>query len=259
MDMQRYIVPPEAFRGRTVVVEGDDAFHLSRVMRMRPGDRIVVCDGNGREATAVLTRVAPDRAEAEAEELRPSAGEPAWTVVIAQSLPKGDKMELIIQKGTEIGAAAFVPFRSERVIVQYDGKQEAKRLERWRRIAKEAAEQAHRGRLPEVSGVASWRELLASFDKYDDVYFCYERQGGEPSAGLRTLVRETMSRIPDRPLKLLVVVGPEGGFTEREAAEAEAAGARPVGLGSRILRTETAALAVLACLMYESGEMGGEG
>lgn len=258
MDMQRYIVPPAAFRDRTVVVEGDDAFHMARVMRMRPGDRVVVCDGEGREATAVLTSVEPARAEAELEELRPSAGEPAWTVVIAQSLPKGDKMELIIQKGTEIGAAAFIPFRSERAVVRYDGKQEARRLERWRRIAKEAAEQAHRGRLPEVAGVATWRELLATFDEYDDVYFCYERQGGEPSSGLRTLVRGTMSRVPDRPLKLLVVVGPEGGFTEREAAEAEAAGAKPAGLGARILRTETAALAALACLMYESGEMGGD-
>jgi 16S rRNA (uracil1498-N3)-methyltransferase len=258
MDMQRYIVPPAAFRGRTVVVEGDDAFHMARVMRMRPGDRVVVCDGEGREATAVLTRVEPARAEAELEEFRPSAGEPAWTVVIAQSLPKGDKMELIIQKGTEIGAAAFVPFRSERAVVQYDGKQEARRLERWRKIAKEAAEQAHRGKLPEVAGVTAWRELLRTFPEYDDVYFCYERRGGEPSAGLRTLVRETMSRVPDRPLKLLVVVGPEGGFTEREAAEAEAAGARPAGLGARILRTETAALAALACLMYESGEMGGD-
>jgi len=133
--MQRYIVPPAAFRGRTVIVEGDDAFHIARVMRMRPGDRVVVCDGAGREATAVLTEVTPVRAEAEAEELRPSSGEPAWTVVVAQSLPKGDKMELIIQKGTEIGAAAFVPFRSERAVVQYDGKQEAKRLERWRKIA----------------------------------------------------------------------------------------------------------------------------
>jgi 16S rRNA (uracil1498-N3)-methyltransferase len=258
--MQRYIVPPAAFRGRTVVVEGDDAFHIARVMRMRPGDRIIVCDGAGREAAAVLTRVEPGRAEAETEqELRTSAGEPAWTVVIAQSLPKGDKMELIIQKGTELGAAAFVPFRSERAIVRYDGKQEAKRLERWRKIAKEAAEQAHRGRLPEVADVAAWRELLGTFADYDDVYFCYEKQGGEPAAGLRTRVRETMGRVADRPLRLLVVVGPEGGFTEREAAEAEAAGAKPAGLGARILRTETAALAALACLMYESGEMGGIG
>jgi len=256
--MQRYIVPPAAFRGRTVVVEGGDAYHIARVMRMRPGDRVVVCDGAGREAQAVLTRVTPELAEAEAEELKPSAGEPAWTVVIAQSLPKGDKMELIIQKGTELGAAAFVPFLSERAVVRYDGKQEARRLERWRRIAKEAAEQAHRGRLPEVAGITTWRDLLGSFAEYDDVYFCYERQGGEPAAGLRTRVRETTSRLPDRPLKLLIVVGPEGGFSEREAEEAEAAGAWPVGLGARVLRTETAALAALACLMYESGEMGGD-
>lgn len=257
--MQRYFVPPAAIQGRTVILEGDDAFHLAKVMRMRPGDKFIVCDGTGREAEAVLTDVTPARAAAEMETPRPSAGEPAWTVVIAQSLPKGDKMELVIQKGTELGAAGFVPFRSERAIVRYDGKQEAKRLERWRKIVKEAAEQAHRGRLPDVAEVTSWQQLLASFGEYDDVYFCYEKQGGEPSAGLRTRIRETMSRKPKERLKLLVVVGPEGGFTEQEAAEAEAAGARPAGLGARILRTETAALAALSCLMYESGEMGGNG
>lgn len=255
--MQRYFTEPESFQGNTVMLVGEDVHHLLRVMRMKPGGRIIVSDGESREAEAVLTELTPERATAEIVEERPLSGEPLWSVTVAQSLPKGDKMELVIQKGTEIGAVGFIPFQSERAIVQYDGKKEEKRLERWRRIAKEAAEQAHRGRLPAVAPVMRWRGLLAAFDAYDAVLFCYEKEGGAPAAGLRDRIRELADRLAGGKPKLLVVVGPEGGFTEREAEEAADAGALPTGLGSRILRTETAALAALACLMYESGEMGG--
>lgn len=256
--MQRYFVAPESFREQSVTLEGEDVHHLLRVMRMKPGERIIVSDGIGREAVCVLRELDASRAVAQIEERLPMAGEPRWKVTVAQGLPKGDKMELVIQKGTEIGAAAFVPFQSERAVVQYDEKKEGKRLERWRRIAKEAAEQAHRSAIPQIRPVLGWRELIASFADFDAVFFCYEKEGGSPSAGLRTAVREALAgKEAAEPLKLLVVVGPEGGFAEREALEAEAAGAVPTGLGRRILRTETAGMAALACLMYESGEMGG--
>ncbi|CAM4265824.1 16S rRNA (uracil(1498)-N(3))-methyltransferase [Paenibacillus tarimensis] len=254
--MQRYFVAPEAFADRQVTLAGDDARHIVRVMRMKEGDEVIVSDGAGREALAVLRRLSPELVEAEVAEFRPVTGEPAWSVTIAQSLPKGDKMELVIQKGTEIGAASFLPFESERMIVQYDAKKEGKRLERWRKIAKEAAEQAHRSMIPDVEPVCSWKQLTARMSGYDAVLFCYERAGGSASSGLRGLLRDLASLDAARP-RLLIVVGPEGGFTEREAEEAEAAGARLVGLGPRILRTETAAMVALTCIMYESGEMGG--
>ncbi|MCQ6558352.1 16S rRNA (uracil(1498)-N(3))-methyltransferase [Paenibacillus mendelii] len=257
--MQRYFVAPDKLSDHTVVLTGDDAHHAARVMRMEPGDEMIVSDGVARVALASVTAVSPAEVQAQVREWLPLSGEPAWSVTVAQSLPKGDKMELVIQKGTEIGAASFVPFQSERIIVQYDGKKEAKRLERWGKIAKEAAEQAHRSRIPAVEPVRSWRELIASIATYDLALFCYEKEGGAVGTGLRGAVRDNEGRLrtEDEQTKILLIVGPEGGFTEREAAEAQAAGAVIVGLGQRILRTETAAMVGLACLMYESGEMGG--
>jgi 16S rRNA (uracil1498-N3)-methyltransferase len=252
--MQRYFVPAEQFAADTVALLGDDAHHASRVMRMRVGDSFIVSDDAGREAIAKVTGIAAGRVDAAIEELIASDREPAWQITIAQSLPKGDKMELIIQKGTEIGAYAFIPFESERMIVQYDAKKEAKRLERWEKIAKEAAEQAHRSRIPGIAKPLSWKQLVGSIGEYDLVLFCYEEEGRSGSAGLRGAAAPLAAR---RDLRVLVIVGPEGGFTEQEASEAQAAGAVLIGLGKRILRTETAGIVALTALLYESGEMGG--
>ena len=164
-------------------------------------------------------------------------------------------METVIQKCTEIGAASFLPFLSERTVVQYDSKKEEKRLARWQKIAKEAAEQAHRSKIPVVELSVKWEELLAALPGYDLVCLCYEKEDGRQ---LRDVLKPFVTELtPDMKVNVAVVVGPEGGFTEAEVREAEAAGAVSVGLGRRILRTETAAMAALTCIMYESGEMGG--
>lgn len=262
--MQRYFVPPEQFFDTEVVLSGEDARHAARVMRMKPGDEMIVSDGAGREALVSVTEIDSAAGEVRAAivELLPPDREPRWQVTIAQALPKGDKMELVIQKGTEIGAHAFVPFQSERMIVQYDARKEAKRIERWQRIAKEAAEQAHRSRVPLVASVHTWKELLALAGSYDLTLLCYEKEGKESSGtGIRSALQAACGR-PSFPAEgaasVLLIVGPEGGFTESEAEAAEAAGAAVVGLGKRILRAETAGLVGLACLMYESGEMGGD-
>ncbi|MFF2481631.1 RsmE family RNA methyltransferase [Paenibacillus sp. NPDC058071] len=261
--MQRYFVAAEQFESSRVRLTGEDAFHAIRVMRMKEGDKFVVSDGESRLALASVTEAAAGEVVASIVEELPMDSEPAWSVTVAQSLPKGDKMELVIQKGTEIGAYSFAPFQSERMIVQYDGKKEAKRLERWGKIAKEAAEQSHRCRVPVIEPVRSWRELIASIALFDLTLFCYEREGDSAEGiGIRDAVQAWKSREDGRfeagrAPKLLLVVGPEGGFTEKEANEAEAAGAVIVGLGKRILRTETAGLVGLTCLLYEAGEMGG--
>jgi len=266
--MQRYFIQSEQFRDQTIVLDGEEAHHLIRVMRARPGDRIIVSDGERREALAELTRIDRDAAEASVVEWLAMDREPAVKVTVAQSLPKGDKLELVIQKGTELGASRFIPFISERTVVQYDECKEAKRLERWRKIAKEAAEQAHRSRVPSVEAPASWKQLLQMSGQYDLALFCYEQAGG--SAGLRPLLmklREEWSTRHDaaegiaapaaQGPSVLLIIGPEGGFSEREAEQAAQAGMHPVGLGKRILRTETAGLVGLACIMYEFNEMGG--
>src|SRR5690554_3775267 len=151
--MQRYFIAKEQFKTHTIQVQGDDAFHIQNVMRAKLGDRIIVADGSGQEAIAEIVALSKGAVEATYLELTKSAGEAQIDVWLAQALPKGDKMEIVIQKGTEIGANRFIPFISERTIVQYDSKKEAKRIERWARIAKEAAEQAHRGRIPSIDSI----------------------------------------------------------------------------------------------------------
>lgn len=255
--MQRYFIQPEQFTDETATIAGDDAHHLTRVMRAKPGDTCIVSDGISREALVRLQTVDPRQVVADVIKWLPMDNEPAVDVWVAQSLPKGDKMELVIQKGTEIGASRFIPFVSERTVVQLDGKKEGKRLERWQKIAKEAAEQAHRNRVPQVDPVVSWKELLRLAQEADAAWICYEKQSVQE---LRGQIRKAiLSRKNEgRRQRLLLMIGPEGGFTEREAAEAEAAGCRAVSLGKRILRTETAAMVGLTCILYESGEMGGE-
>ncbi|OMF34177.1 16S rRNA (uracil(1498)-N(3))-methyltransferase [Paenibacillus sp. FSL H8-0548] len=257
--MQRYFVAAEQFSDNGIRLVGEDAHHAFRVMRTKPGDKFIVSDGQSRTALVAVIEASSTLVTAEIMEMLHADSEPGWAITIAQSLPKGDKMELVIQKGTEIGAYAFVPFQSERMVVQYDAKKEAKRIDRWSKIAKEAAEQAHRSRIPTLEAVHSWRELIQSIAAYDLVLFCYEREGhAAHGRGVRTAVQEWINSTDlIRAPKVLLIVGSEGGFTDREAAEAEAAGAVLVGLGRRILRTETAGIVGLTCLLYESGEMGG--
>ncbi|GGA20388.1 16S rRNA (uracil(1498)-N(3))-methyltransferase [Paenibacillus physcomitrellae] len=253
--MQRYFIPPEQFGEQQVQVTGEDARHITKVMRGKPGDKFIVSDGQGRVVLAELSLLEPEGVTAVILETIEDTSEPRIKVDIAQSLPKGDKMETVIQKCTEIGAAAFVPFLSERTIVQYDERKEEKRIARWSKIAKEAAEQAHRSRIPDVGQPVKWKKLLELFDGYDLVCMCYEKELGEQ---LRDIVQPFAASLgPEVSSRVLVVVGPEGGFTEEEVAEAEAAGAKSVGLGRRILRTETAGMAALTCILYETGEMGG--
>lgn len=253
--MQRYFVAGEQMDGKQVQITGDDARHLARVMRAEPGDEIIVSNGMDREVLARVIRVDQNLVEAEAVQELVMDREPAVEVWVAQSLPKGDKLETVIQKCTELGAARFLPFVSERTIVQYDDKKETKRLERWGKIAKEAAEQAHRNRVPAVLPPVAWKELLRQAGEADAALLCYELESG---LRLRPLLAQSIRQAPEgRRLRVMVIVGPEGGFTEREAEEAVAAGCHSVSLGKRILRTETAAMAALACILYECGEMGG--
>ncbi|PUA36240.1 16S rRNA (uracil(1498)-N(3))-methyltransferase [Paenibacillus elgii] len=257
--MQRYFIHPDEFADAVVTITGDDAHHLIRVMRAKPGDTCIVSDGVSREALVRIRSLEDRQVTADIVDRLPMENEAAVDVWIAQSLPKGDKMELVIQKGTEIGAVRFLPFVSERTVVQLDGKKEGKRLERWQKIAKEAAEQAHRNRVPAVESVLSWKELLRTASEADAAWICYEKQDAQQ---LRRAIREAVSKRSNRAdgsrVKLMLIVGPEGGFGEREVSEAEAAGCVAVGLGKRILRTETAAMVGLTCILYESGEMGGE-
>ncbi|WP_438446206.1 16S rRNA (uracil(1498)-N(3))-methyltransferase [Gorillibacterium sp. sgz5001074] len=253
--MQRYFVAPEELAGDRVRITGDDAHHLVKVMRAEPGEEIICSNGLDREVLARIASVDRNLVEAQVVSELPMDREAGVEVWIAQSLPKGDKLETVIQKCTELGADRFLPFVSERTVVQYDEKKEGKRLERWRKIAKEAAEQAHRNRIPDIGQPVSWKQLLKLLPEADLSLICYEKESG---LSFRPLLAEARSRGPEgRRPRILVLVGPEGGLTEKEVSEAVQAGCHSVSLGRRILRTETAAMAALGCIMYEYGEMGG--
>ncbi|MFD1406873.1 16S rRNA (uracil(1498)-N(3))-methyltransferase [Kroppenstedtia eburnea] len=246
--MQRYFIDSTQIGPDRITVRGDDVHHIKNVMRMRAGDRLICCDSRGTDYLAELETVSEGEARCRILERMPSRGEPRFRVAVAASLTKGDKWEWVLQKGTELGAASFLPFISARTVVKWDGKKADKKKERWQRIAKEAAEQSHRGQIPHVETVMDWRSLLERFPAFDRVLFAYEK-GGRP---LGEVLREVTGE------RMLVVIGPEGGFTETEKSEAVAAGAVSIHLGPRILRAETAPLALLSCIHYSYGEMGGE-
>ena len=266
--MQRYFVEPAQWQGEMIVLGGQDAHHLQRVMRARIGEKVFCSDGAGREALAEVAAFAGENVELRVVEWLVADREPQVEVWIAQALPKGDKLETVWQKCTEMGATRLIPFVPERTVVQYDAKKEAKRAERWQKIVKEAAEQAHRSRVPVVELPRSWQQVLALAGEVDAALFCYEKA---ETVSLKQALREARGNVARRAdvagrddstgdtglRRVLVVVGPEGGFAEKEAAAAEAAGMRAITLGRRILRTETAALVALSCILYECDELGG--
>lgn len=240
--MQRYFIDPKQIHTNTIdIIDRENIHHIRRVMRFNEGDRIVCADGSGRDFLVEIAAVSADAVRTKILERLQESAEPPMEITIAQALPKADKMEWVIQKGTELGASRFVPFVSERTIVKLDEKKESRRLERWRRIAKEAAEQSHRSILPQVEGVATFKELMQNASAYDLALFAYEN---EAERSLSDVLRKH-----ERPARILLVIGPEGGFSSQEVREA-AQHLISVSLGRRILRTETAGLYMLSCLSF---------
>jgi 16S rRNA (uracil1498-N3)-methyltransferase len=231
--------------GDRIAFAPDDARKLATVLRKRSGDRVQVVDSGGVAYGATLDVDGRTVAATLDEQLERGDVETALRITIAQAVPKGQKMDLVVEKATELGAHAIVPVRSARVIGHDTS---PAKVERWRRIAKSAAQQSGRARVPDVTGVHDWEELLATFASYDRVYVPWELADPAP-------LREVFERDLAGARSVLVVIGPEGGFAAEEVARAHGAGARAISLGRRILRTETAALVVVAALLYASGEL----
>jgi 16S rRNA (uracil1498-N3)-methyltransferase len=246
--MQRYFVLPEQISDDELVIRGEDVHHLKNVLRAKPGQNLIVCAGQGLDYQAEVMEIAAKEVRCRIIGRSVSRGEPRTKVTIAQSLPKGDKLEWIIQKGTELGAVSFIPFISKRSVVKIDARKADRKRERWQKIAKEAAEQAHRGQIPTVSRPLAWEELLEQTEKAEASFIAYEK-GGIP---LKAAISSVSAN------NIMVIIGPEGGFEEREIAAAKEKGAIPVSLGARILRTETAPLVALSCIMFARDDLGGE-
>lgn len=241
--MQRYFLKNEQFNGQSVRILGDDAHHIGRVMRGKPGDEVLVCNEDGACFVATLNQIGDDVEATLSKELEAVTELPV-DVTIAQGLPKGDKLELVLQKGTECGAAGFIPVAMERSVVKLEAKKVGKKLERWQKICKEASEQAHRQKIPTVSGPLTLKELLAL--DFEVKLFAYEESAKQ---GERSNLKACLSQIKPGT-SVLVLVGPEGGVSSKEAEALEAAGFFPCALGPRILRTETAPIYILSAISY---------
>jgi len=231
--------------GDRIAFAPDDARKLAIVLRKRSGDRVQVVDSGG--AAYAATLAVDGRAVAATLDERLDRGdvETALRVTLAQAVPKGQKMDFVVEKATELGAHAIVPVRSARVVGHETG---AAKVERWRRIARSAAQQSGRVRVPEVTDVHDWDALLATFPGYDRVYVPWELAPPAP-------LREVFERDLPSASSALVVIGPEGGFAADEIERARNAGASAISLGRRILRTETAALVVLSAMLYARGDL----
>jgi 16S rRNA (uracil1498-N3)-methyltransferase len=241
----RFFVEGVHVLGESVTFAADDARKIATVLRGRTGDRVHVIDSAG-SAFAASLEVADGAVTATlAEPIERGTRETAVRLTLAQAIPKGQKMDLIVEKATELGVAAIVPLRSDRVVGERTGEH---KVERWQRLAKTAAQQCGRNVIPSVAPIASWDELLATFGAYDRVYVPWELADVRP-------LRETFDADAPAITSALFVVGPEGGFSAHEVERVVAAGAVVVSLGARILRTETVALAVLAAFAYARGEL----
>ena len=242
--MTRFFVRPDQIVGEFVYLDGDDAHHLRVVLHAQPGTKIAVLDGSGQEWPAALTELGKTKATAQLREPFTPNTEPKVHITVAQALPKvSEKMEQVWQRGTEIGASEFWAYSSERSLTHLTSDRQDKRLVRWSAIVKTAAEQAHRAILPALTISGELRDVLASASQYDQAFLAYE---GETE----TLLKSALQGMSETPARVLVIIGPEGGFSDTEIKAAHKAGVQTVSLGPRILRTETAALVMASQILF---------
>lgn len=241
--MQQFFADPGRISENEIVLEGPDVNHIKNVLRIRPGEDIRVSDGNGKTYLCCVNHYEGGEAFLDIFRVLDSDTELPGKLYLFQGLPKGDKMDLIVQKAVELGVYCIVPFEAKRSVVRLDEKKAAKKQQRWQSIARSAAEQSGRSLIPEVSLPVSFSQALGLAEELDIVIIPYEL-----AEGMSETVRVVESIQPGQSVGIFI--GPEGGFEETEVERAKAAGASSVSLGRRILRTETAGLTVLSILMY---------
>ena len=242
--MSRFFVTPDAVGDVAIrITDREDLHHMTKVLRLKPGDEIEVSDGTAWEYRGVLRLVTSEEAVADIVDKQAFAREPGIRITLFQGMPKQGKMELIIQKAVELGVSRVVPVFTDRSVVTDNGKMD-KKIQRWQKIADEAVKQCRRGKIPEIGEDLTFSQMAEQLKDYDCVLFPYENEEDRSlKAGLRNLT--------SKPQNLAIIIGPEGGFSDREAALLKEKGALCVTLGKTILRTETAGLAAIAMVLYE--------
>jgi len=247
-DHRRFFIAPELIDGDTVKLDDATARQITKVLRLREGDRICLLDGRGNLHDSQLSSTARNDTTAKILSSSLCQNEPVLDFTLAICLPKGDKLELIVQKCVELGISRIVVVESERTVSHLDDARASDKMTRWRRIAAEAAEQSGRGIIPEMSGIIDFADLAAIISETDLAIVAWEE---EHQSTLKQILRAQ----PDAKSALLII-GPEGGLSESEVELVKSAGAKSVSLGRRVLRSETAAIAACAVVMYElEGEL----
>jgi 16S rRNA (uracil1498-N3)-methyltransferase len=250
--LPRFFCRPDDRQGDFLLLTGPEARHALTVLRLGPGDRLAVLDGSGLEYEAVIAETGGAGGQGETLRARivragPRASEPSLDLHLLQGLPKGDKLDLIVQKATELGVRRIVPVVTERSLARPEAGSGGTKAARWRRIAQEAAKQAGRAVVPEIEEPRSVAEALAALPDGCALIVPWEEER-------RRTLAQAAARL-ERNGAAAVLIGPEGGLSAAEIAQVAAAGGQTVTLGPRLLRTETAGLAVLACLLFATGNL----
>ena len=239
--MPKFFTKTDYINGDELKIVGEDVSHISKVLRMSSGDSIIVCDGEGNDYDATITSISKTEVVAKITGSYVCDAEPCVNVTLYQALPKQGKMEYIIQKNTELGINKIVPVYTKRCVVKPSDK-----TERWQKIAEAAAKQSGRGIIPQVMPAISFDDAINQMKDFDLALMPYEC---EEQVKLKDILNSCKYK------NISIFIGPEGGFDLTEVEFAKSAGVKSVTLGKRILRTETAASAVLPIIMYENDEM----
>ena len=244
--MSKFFVKTDKVNNDTILIDTDDVNHIKNVLRKDVGDLIIVCDYEKKiNYNCKIEEIGKKEIICKIESQKESESESNIRIDIFQGLPKADKMELIIQKGTELGVNSFIPVEFKRSVVKIDSKDEDKKQARWQKIAEVAAKQSGRDMIPLIKRKENVKNICKLFENYDIVLVAYE---AENRNGLKEALRALNCK---KEVKIAVVIGPEGGIEEQEIEEFKKAGAKIVTLGKRILRTETVCLAMTAIINYE--------
>jgi 16S rRNA (uracil1498-N3)-methyltransferase len=247
--MPRFFVEPEAICKGHATVTGGDAYHIARSLRMAVGDEITLADGSGKEYICRLTKIRDEECCAEILTEQASTCESPAEITLYMAYPKSDKLELIIQKCTELGVSQVIPVETSRSVVHLDGNKAGKKLERWQKIAQEASQQSKRVQVPTVGPYYNWKQMLKALEQAEGLTIVFWED--EQTQSLKALLRSQMAK----PQRINLIVGPEGGLSEDEVAQLRDLGAVSASLGKRILRTETAGMAGISMIMYEFDEL----
>lgn len=242
--MSRFFTEPSNIEGKYIrLTSKEDIHHLVKVLRGKEGDKIDVSDGSLWEYKAEISSINDDEILLQILDKQAFAREPELQVTLFQGIPKAGKMEVIIQKCVEMGVGAITPVFMERTVVIEKGNFD-KKLQRWQKISDEAVKQCKRGVIPQVNKNVDFASMIRELDSYDLILFPYENESNYS-------IKDCLCGLKDKPKSVAMVIGPEGGFSDKEATKLVEAGAEKVTLGKTILRTETAGLVALAMTMYQ--------